>query len=1253
MTHWMKWAKTGINLFFVVLLMAAIPAQVAFARAPLAPNLVAPAAFSKISPSDGLSNVPATLTLSWNASAGAASYKYCVDATNDGQCDGNNWLTTTSTTATVSLGAYNTQFWWLVCAVNVDGETCADGNTWWSFLTGPQPGAFSKSSPSNGVVNQNNSITLSWQTSLNATAYDFCYQTVNTGSCSSWINNYTSTTATLTGLSWDTTYYWQVRARGAGGDILANSGSWWSFKTAAVPAAFTKSAPISGTSNLGSTATLSWNTSAGAASYSYCYDTTNDNQCDTSWVNMGSATSVNLSGLATGTSYYWQVRAQSFADTVEADGGTWWVFSTLPAAPASFVKLSPSSGSANLSTSVTIKWQASTGAASYEYCYSTVSSCTTWTDAGTALQANLTGLSAGTTYYWHVRANNLGGTTYSDSNTYWSFTTGQYPAQFNKSTPANNAVNLGITSVTLTWQSSANAVSYDYCYDTTVDGICDGNQWVSAGSNTSVTITNLNKNTKYSWQVRAKNGTFITYANSGQFWAFTTAGDLGTFGKSSPADGATGLTTSVTLTWGAATNAARYDYCYDTTNDNLCSSWISAGTSTTANITVATNVVYYWHVRAVNALGESYSDANTWWSFSTYPAKPAAFTKTSPANAAIGQTIPVTLQWGASAGATSYEYCYSTTTTCSVWSSVATNQVSLSGLTDGVTYYWQVRAVNAGGTTYADGSATALWSFTTYIAIPFNKSSPSNGLAGQPTSLILTWGSRSGATSYDYCIDTTNDSTCTSPAVWTNTGTTTSASVSLSPATTYYWQVRANTSGGSIYADGNVWWSFTTTSVGATFNKVSPANAAANLPVTLTLSWSPRAGDGNTYAICVDTISNTKCDTTWQGVGSATSAKLTLAQNTTFYWQVRAVASGKTYYADGQNVWWSFQTGILPGAFLKTSPKNNALGVAPASQILEWAPASGALSYSWCIDQVKNYACDTKWNDVSNTTTQVTVTDLQPGKTYYWQVRANNDIGSTMANNKVWWNFKVYMDVDEAGPVRWDAWQIATPLAGATGHVYHYTNVANSTAAFTTLAATSIFIDTYHGPNQGIAEVCIDGSCQNLDLYSATSGYTSIEFPGLSNAAHNVTFRVTGLKNPASAGKQIRFDGYRVNGIVYSDMYDLVDYNSWKALASGSAFNGYYRMSGTAGATAKFTFTGTQIGIISAKGPNMGIADIYVDGVLVTSVDLYDPAASWQYIIQVTGLANATHTVQIRVSGLKNASSSGTGIVVDGIRYYQ
>ena len=97
---------------------------------------------------------------------------------------------------------------------------------------------------------------------------------------------------------------------------------------APAPGDFSKTAPDNVATGVALSPTLSWSTAAGAVSYEYCYDTTNDGACAGSWVSTGTATSAALSGLAYSTTYYWEVRALGVGGTTYADGGVWWRFTT-------------------------------------------------------------------------------------------------------------------------------------------------------------------------------------------------------------------------------------------------------------------------------------------------------------------------------------------------------------------------------------------------------------------------------------------------------------------------------------------------------------------------------------------------------------------------------------------------------------------------------------------------------------------------------------------------------------------------------------------------------------------------------------------------------------------------------------------------------------------------------------------------------------------------------------------------------------
>jgi len=308
-------------------------------------------------------------------------------------------------------------------------------------------------------------------------------------------------------------------------------------------------------------------------------------------------------------------------------------------------------------------------------------------------------------------------------------------------------------------------------------------------------------------------------------------GEPGAFGKIGPVNGATGQPLSVGLSWTASSGdpAPGYYYCFDTTNDGSCTGWWAASSGVVIG-PLNPGTTYYWQVVAMNSQGQTYADgsATAFWHFTTGSSfAPGAFGKIGPANGATGQPLGVTLSWGTSSGSPTptYRYCFDTTNdgSCSNWRNVASTSAVIDDLNPYTTYYWQVLAANSQGTTYADGSASAFWQFTTASAVPpgaFGKIGPVNGATGQALSLTLSWSASAGLTTppagrYLYCYDTTNDGGC---GLWNVTTSTSAVIDDLDPNTTYYWQVLATNSQGTTYADGSAtaFWHFTTRSSSTT-----------------------------------------------------------------------------------------------------------------------------------------------------------------------------------------------------------------------------------------------------------------------------------------------------------------------------------------------------------------------------------------------------------------------------------------------------
>jgi hypothetical protein len=94
---------------------------------------------------------------------------------------------------------------------------------------------------------------------------------------------------------------------------------------------------------------------------------------------------------------------------------------------------------------------------------------------------------------------------------------------FNKTSPSDGSTGVS-TPVTLKWQTYSGAEKYTYCVSTSDCG--SGTDWTST-YDTSISVSGLQSNTKYYWQIRALTcgscspKTWV-YANSGDSWTFTT-----------------------------------------------------------------------------------------------------------------------------------------------------------------------------------------------------------------------------------------------------------------------------------------------------------------------------------------------------------------------------------------------------------------------------------------------------------------------------------------------------------------------------------------------------------------------------------------------------------------------------------------------------------------------------------------------------------------------------------------------------------
>jgi hypothetical protein len=370
-------------------------------------------------------------------------------------------------------------------------------------------------------------------------------------------------------------------------------------------------------------------------------------------------------------------------------------------------------------------------------------------------------------------------------------------------------------------------------------------------------------------------------------------------------------------------------------------------------------------------------------SFSTAPvAAPAGFGKTSPSNNALKQSTHPTLKWDSSKRATSYEYCVDTVNNNSCdtsWAVISPTSANLNGLANDMVYYWQVRAVNAGGT--VEANAGVWWKFRVKYAPPtlVSPAPDAHVLALRPT---FDWNDVTTATGYT--IQISKNQTFTQ--VFINgypKGSAYVPTVNLSKNTVLYWRVRVQGANGpSAFSP---YRSFTTpVNPPATPSLLSPASNALVKDYTPIFTWKAVAG-AQSYIIQVDNNSNFSSPevNASSSIAPTFTPTTDLASNTKHYWRVRAVNSS------GELSNWSgfhyFRAAILPPALL--APTDNST-TASRKPVLDWENVPGNSGYILEVWKAGTTPVLVKTITLSKNVSQFSfVTNLLPTTAYFWKVR--------------------------------------------------------------------------------------------------------------------------------------------------------------------------------------------------------------------------------------------------------------------------
>src|SRR3989339_565108 len=778
------------------------------------------------------------------------------------------------------------------------------------------------------------------------------------------------------GLSGGLTYYYRLRAY----DIDGITGySNVIIVTLAPPSpvetAATNKAEVSFSAN--------WNSSVGATGYKL--DVSTDlNFGAGSFVagfqnkDVGNVTTYSVTSLTGGTTYYYRIRSYN-ANGESASSGTVTVL-TIPIPPIALA------ASSLTQTSFVAGWQAVTSATGYRLDVSTSATFAAGNfvtgyediDVSNVLSYTVnTNLSAGTTYYYRVRAYNATGTS-GNSNAINLITIPPNPVSI-------AATNFSTSSFDANWNASTGATKY--YLDVSTDAAFAAGTFVSgyenldAGNVITYTInTNLSAGTTYYYRVRATNMS----GTSGNSAVITTM----TLSTAPVATSASSITqTSFSANWNVSVGAEKY--YLDVATDNTFSSYVAgyqnkdvgAVTTYSVNTNLSAGTTYYYRACAFNVSGNS-SNSNVI-SLVTVPPNPISAAGTNVTGTSFDAN------WNVAASATGYKLDVSTDNAFGAGAFLdgfenkdVGNVVtfSISGLSENTNYYYRVRAYNVSGTSGNSGIITVLTAPTIPVAIAATTITAS--------SFNANWNASVGAAKY--FIDVATDNGFTSYVVGyqnKDVGNVTTYNINgLTSGTNYYYRVRANNAGGTSGSSNTI---ALATIPGA------PTSTAATLVVSTSFSANWNAVTGATgYKLDVSTVSNFASYVAGfddLDVGNVTTYSVTgLSSNTTYYYRVEAYNN----YGTGEN------SGVItvlttPSAVVATS----ATTIQTTSFTSNWDALVGVSGYYLDVatdNGFTSYVVGYQNKDVGNVTTH-NVVGLLPGINYYYRVRAYN--GSGTGNN--------------------------------------------------------------------------------------------------------------------------------------------------------------------------------------------------------------------------------------------------------------
>jgi hypothetical protein len=124
----------------------------------------------------------------------------------------------------------------------------------------------------------------------------------------------------------------------------------------------------------------------------------------------------------------------------------------------------------------------------------------------------------------------------------------------------------------------------------------------------------------------------------------------------------------------------------------------------------------------------------------------------------------------------------------------------------------------------------------------------------------------------------------------------------------------------------------------------------------------------------------------------------------------------------------------------------------------------------------------------------------------------------------------------------------------------------------------------------------------------------------------------------------------RCTAVPFDDRSPAITYSGTISQATSTrAFLGTLSVLDASGERASISATTRKVAVLAQLNGSSGFANVFVDGVLVASVDLYSRRSRDAVIVYTSTVPYGPHEIAVAWSGSKNTASTGTAVWLDGI----